>query len=236
MKKSTIIEAPCYKIDGVPAYRAGEWEGHKSNKFERTRLCIHSNDMPELLQGCDFFNQNPRKRHFTIPPGKEEEFKPCVKIFQRAYYTSKELDVKESDIKPTPKSDLMITLEPKKHYFNYKDKYTQGLLKKYADREKKVFVKDELQYLSKIGMLHEKEEFAQKISEARGEELNDNKEKKHSKPKKALSQHDYLNKRREMALLEMKIRMENIKKDIDYIKDLNEWDKTYLKDLNEESF
>ena len=61
-------EAPLRILDNVPAYKAGEWEGSKSNKFERIKKPIRTNDKKDVLLGCDFFNQNPRKKHFTIPP------------------------------------------------------------------------------------------------------------------------------------------------------------------------
>ena len=34
-------KAPVYYIDGIPAYKAGEWPGIKSNKFNNTRTIIH---------------------------------------------------------------------------------------------------------------------------------------------------------------------------------------------------
>ena len=34
--------APVYKIDDVPAYKAGEWPGIKSNKVENTRRIIRA--------------------------------------------------------------------------------------------------------------------------------------------------------------------------------------------------
>jgi len=34
-------KAPIYYIDEIPAYKAGEWPGIKSNKFENTRFMIH---------------------------------------------------------------------------------------------------------------------------------------------------------------------------------------------------
>ena len=33
-------KAPVYYIDGIPAYKAGEWPGIKSNKFNNTKLMI----------------------------------------------------------------------------------------------------------------------------------------------------------------------------------------------------
>lgn len=243
VKDPEYIEAPLYKIEGIPAHIAGEWPGHKSNKFDRTRKCIKSNDMPDILHGCDFFNQNPRKKHFTFPPTKEFEFKPCIKVFKEAYYTSKDID-EEKEIWPAKGQDLAINLEPKKHYFNFKDTYMKNIIKKHQEQEKKIYVKDELQYLSKIGLMQDKEEFAKKIQEARSEDnikefnkmslsLDKNSLLRHQlnelKSKPLKKNHDYLSKRREMALQEMKLKLENMKKDIDYVKDLETWDRKFIK-------
>lgn len=40
MTKYIIRKAPIYYQDGIPAYKAGEWPGIKSNKFDNTRLMI----------------------------------------------------------------------------------------------------------------------------------------------------------------------------------------------------
>lgn len=227
------FEAPVYKIEGVPAYIAGEWPGQKTNKFERTKKCIKSNDMKDILLGCDFFNQNPRKKHFNIPLGREKEFKPCMRIFKQAYYTSKDID-REIDLWPSKKSELMINLEPKKHYFQYKDAYVKELLKKHEEKERKIYVKDEMQYLSKIGlMMQDKKEFAMKVEEGHIEnnssyKKNENKYKTVGSIINKKKKHDYLSKRREMAIKEMKIKMEGMKKDIDYIKELNAWDDKFV--------
>lgn len=34
------LTAPMHYIDGVPAHKFGEWEGHKSCKFGPTRLMV----------------------------------------------------------------------------------------------------------------------------------------------------------------------------------------------------
>ena len=40
MLKYEYRKAPVYYIDGVPGYKAGEWPGIKSCKFENTRQII----------------------------------------------------------------------------------------------------------------------------------------------------------------------------------------------------
>ena len=39
--KYLYLKAPVYYIDGIPEYKAGEWPGIKSNKFNNTRTIIH---------------------------------------------------------------------------------------------------------------------------------------------------------------------------------------------------
>ena len=47
-----IVPSPVYRLEnGIPAYKAGEWEGIKPNHFERTRLIlkqIRNNDNPKI--------------------------------------------------------------------------------------------------------------------------------------------------------------------------------------------
>ena len=70
--------APVYKIDNIPAYKAGEWPGIKSNKFENTRKIIRA-----VEKGIFFSEKEPiiKPRHRTIiqPLSKEYIFKPCIK-------------------------------------------------------------------------------------------------------------------------------------------------------------
>ena len=44
-------KAPDYYIDGIPAYKAGEWPGIKSNKFENTRKIIHPSSSEIFFKG-----------------------------------------------------------------------------------------------------------------------------------------------------------------------------------------
>ena len=47
-----VIPSPVYRLEnGIPAYKAGEWEGIKPNHFNRTRLLlkqIRNNDIPKI--------------------------------------------------------------------------------------------------------------------------------------------------------------------------------------------
>jgi hypothetical protein len=41
MTKYLIRKAPIYYQEGIPAFKAGEWPGIKSNKFGNTKMIIH---------------------------------------------------------------------------------------------------------------------------------------------------------------------------------------------------
>lgn len=260
-----------------------EWKGQKPSKFEGTRKIIHTLDKKDVLLGCDYFNQNPRKRHFKPESSKETVFQPSIKIFKDSYLTSKNKSNNEKEILPQKREEDKMRLEPKKHYYEYREEYIKGLNSKAKHHENKIYVKEELNYLSKIGYLLSKKEFGDMLQNTKTEEdmknekidkyspenisntinninakveINDkykNSEKvqmlldnnKHIDPlflvpqvqvlriekekiRKIENKNDYLTQKRENELLEIKNRMELIKKDIDYVKGLGNWDKDYL--------
>ena len=70
--------APVYKIDNIPAYKAGEWPGIKSNKFDNTRRII------KAVERGIFFSENepiikPRHKSFNPRYSQEYIFRPCLK-------------------------------------------------------------------------------------------------------------------------------------------------------------
>jgi len=78
MNKYTYGVAPVYKIEGIPAYKAGEWPGIKSNKFENTRRIIRA------VEKGIFFSENepivkPRRQSLNQRYSKEYVFRPCLK-------------------------------------------------------------------------------------------------------------------------------------------------------------
>ena len=78
MNKYIEREAPVYKINNMPAYKAGEWPGIKSNKFENTRKIISA------VERGIFFSENepiirPPHRTFSFKKTPEYIFKPCIK-------------------------------------------------------------------------------------------------------------------------------------------------------------
>ena len=70
--------APVYKIDNIPAYKAGEWPGLKSNKFDNTRRIIRA-----VERGIFFSEKEPvlRPRHRSVNQRYSQEyiFRPCLK-------------------------------------------------------------------------------------------------------------------------------------------------------------
>lgn len=51
-------KAPVYINDkGLPGYLDGEWPGHKSNKFERTRRIIIPQTQGIIFNGIDLLNR-----------------------------------------------------------------------------------------------------------------------------------------------------------------------------------
>ena len=70
--------APVYKVNNIPAYKAGEWPGIKSNKFDNTRRIIRA------VERGIFFSENepvikPRHRSFNQRYSQEYIFRPCIK-------------------------------------------------------------------------------------------------------------------------------------------------------------
>lgn len=59
------LKAPVYYVDDVPAYKAGEWPGIKSNKFENTRAIIHPS-----CQGIVFNGNNKSQINNIIKNNK----------------------------------------------------------------------------------------------------------------------------------------------------------------------
>ena len=70
--------APVYKINNIPAYKAGEWPGLKSHKFDNTRRIIRA-----VERGIFFSEKDPilKPRHRSFNPRYSQEyvFKPCLK-------------------------------------------------------------------------------------------------------------------------------------------------------------
>ena len=88
MTEYVYKKAPVYCIEGVPGYKAGEWPGLKSSRFENTRRIIHPK-----CSGI-IFNENeplpkPRRKLLDPGPSKEFVFRPCVKMVKQDFEKKK---------------------------------------------------------------------------------------------------------------------------------------------------
>ena len=70
-----IIPAPLYKDNnGIPAYKSGEWQGIKSNHFDRTRLMLRQ------IRKNPNYERKLSYRHIEEKPSKEYIFRPSLKL------------------------------------------------------------------------------------------------------------------------------------------------------------
>ena len=110
--------APVYKIENIPAYKAGEWPGLKSNKFDNTRRIIRA------VEKGIFFSENepvirPRHRSFNQRYSQEYVFRPCLKKVKPI--DSRTLHQLGEGIFPTPPE--ISTFIPKIYRFQKIDEY-----------------------------------------------------------------------------------------------------------------
>jgi len=120
--------APVYKIDDIPAYKAGEWPGLKSNKFENTRKIIRA------VERGIFFSENepvmrPCHRTFTVKDSPEYVFRPCLKKVKPI--DSRTLHQLGEGIYPTPPEIIGF----KKRYYEFQ-KIEDYHLKKQEEHNK----------------------------------------------------------------------------------------------------
>ena len=120
--------APVYKIDDIPAYKAGEWPGIKSNKFDNTRRIIRA------VERGIFFSENepimrPRHKSFNPRYSQEYVFRPCLKKVKPI--DSRTLHQLGEGIFPTPPE--ISTFIPKIYRFQQIEDYH---IKKQEEHEK----------------------------------------------------------------------------------------------------
>ena len=128
MNKYVEGVAPVYKIDDMPAYKAGEWPGLKSNKFENTRKIIRA------VERGIFFSENepvmrPCHRTFTVKDSPEYVFRPCLKKVKPI--DSRTLHQLGEGIYPTPPEIIGF----KKRYYEFQ-KIEDYHLKKQEEHNK----------------------------------------------------------------------------------------------------
>ena len=70
-----IIPSPLYKdLNGIPAYKSGEWPGIKPNHFERTRLML------KHLRKNLYSDRKLSYKHIPEKKSKEYIFRPSLKL------------------------------------------------------------------------------------------------------------------------------------------------------------
>lgn len=92
------LEAPMHYLEGIPAFKAGEWWGKKSCKFMPTRRIIHPKNHGIIFNGNFnlkiiflFFSLDsnekfiPRRRLLSQAPSAEYVFRPSIKIISKDY-------------------------------------------------------------------------------------------------------------------------------------------------------
>ena len=81
--------SPVNMINGIPAFRAGEWPGIKSNKFPKTKKIIHIKKSSNIFNLDDSLSPINKKKFF-FPLKKEEELpiKPKRKRIFSALYNN----------------------------------------------------------------------------------------------------------------------------------------------------
>ena len=216
--------APVYKIDNIPAYKAGEWPGIKSNKFDNTRRIIRAAE-----RGIFFTENEPlmRQRHKSFNPRYSQEyiFRPCLKKVKPI--DSRTLHQLGEGIFPTPPE--ISTFIPKIYRFQKIEDYHH---KKQEEHEKLLnenlimnknnnnnsnktgFTKEFYDNISNnklLGITFTKElYYTYKNNTQRKKEINEfiktnSDVRKHFETKKALN---------------LKNEQENFKKDVDYVTSL----------------
>ena len=149
----TYGKAPVYCINGVPAYKAGEWPGIKSNRFENTRRIIQPKNCGII------FNENeplppPRRKILHPGPSPEYVFRPCCKMVDTSQFC---LPPKMSSLKVREQVFTQNKLDyEKRHNFPYLiDKEN-----KKNEQEKNMnisnYIKNELKLATLIGFKSKK--------------------------------------------------------------------------------
>ena len=212
--------APITYTNGIPTYKAGEWEGKLSCKFHSYKRIIRPKDHGIIYNQFEAPFVPKRK---ILNPGHSPEFifRPSCKMVNGEF---------SHDIKPKGLKYINFQTEPrklmdeKKHYFPYriqKEKDENELNKK-MDNE--YFVHNEFKVIGEkgfgdrpydnvtnrrlLGMNFIKDQFGR----IRFDEENDP-----YRTKKQIKM-DKINER--------KVIKENLKKDINYVHNLNNWEKT----------
>jgi hypothetical protein len=217
--------APVYKIDDIPAYKAGEWPGLKSNKFENTRKIIRA------VERGIFFSENepvirPCHRTFTVKDSPEYVFRPCLKKVKPI--DSRTLQQLGEGIYPTPPEIIGF----KKRYYEFQ-KIEDYHLKKQEEHNKLLnenLIMNKNSNASNNNKTGFTKEFYENISNNKLLGITFNKElyynyKNSTKRKKEINEFikTNSNERKHMEVkraLNLKNERENFQKDVNYVTSL----------------
>ena len=225
MNKYVEGVAPVYKIDDIPAYKAGEWPGLKSNKFENTRKIIRA------VERGIFFSENepvmrPCHRTFTVKDTPEYVFRPCLKKVKPI--DSRTLHQLGEGIYPTPPEIIGF----KKRYYEFQ-KIEDYHLKKQEEHNKLLnenLIMNKNNNASNNNKTGFTKEFYENISNNKLLGITFNKElyynyKNSNKRKKEINEFikTNSNERKHMEVkraLNLKNERENFQKDVNYVTSL----------------
>ena len=225
MNKYVEGVAPVYKIDDIPAYKAGEWPGLKSNKFENTRKIIRA------VERGIFFSENepvmrPCHRTFTVKDSPEYVFRPCLKKVKPI--DSRTLHQLGEGIYPTPPEIIGF----KKRYYEFQ-KIEDYHLKKQEEHNKLLnenLIMNKNNNASNNNKTGFTKEFYENISNNKLLGITFNKElyynyKNSTKRKKEINEFikTNSNERKHMEVkraLNLKNERENFQKDVNYVTSL----------------
>jgi hypothetical protein len=225
MNKYVEGVAPVYKIDDIPAYKAGEWPGLKSNKFENTRKIIRA------VERGIFFSENepvmrPCHRTFTVKDSPEYVFRPCLKKVKPI--DSRTLHQLGEGIYPTPPEIIGF----KKRYYEFQ-KIEDYHLKKQEEHNKLLnenLIMNKNNNASNNNKTGFTKEFYENISNNKLLGITFNKElyynyKNSNKRKKEINEFikTNSNERKHMEVkraLNLKNERENFQKDVNYVTSL----------------
>ena len=225
MNKYVEGVAPVYKIDDIPAYKAGEWPGLKSNKFDNTRKIIRA------VERGIFFSENepvmrPCHRTFTVKDSPEYVFRPCLKKVKPI--DSRTLHQLGEGIYPTPPEIIGF----KKRYYEFQ-KIEDYHLKKQEEHNKLLnenLIMNKNNNASNNNKTGFTKEFYENISNNKLLGITFNKElyynyKNSNKRKKEINEFikTNSNERKHMEVkraLNLKNERENFQKDVNYVTSL----------------
>ena len=212
-------KAPLKYIDGVPSHKAGEWEGLKSCKFHSYKKVIRP-----VSHGI-IFNENepplPPKRKLLGPgPSPEYVFRPHSKRVENNFQNIK----RPEGLKyiPFPTKDSIPRPE-RRHVFPYRTQRENDEKEMIKNKNNEFFVKNEFKVINERGFGDRKYDnisnrrlmgmkfIRDQFGTIRFDESND--------PFKSKNQikMDLVKEKRGIR--------DNLKKDINYVKELGNWDK-----------